>query len=67
MTSVSAAINLHYIKKMDSDINKLTKIQLESIITKYDMNIDELIFELAEKREAEMIAREEGKARLVKT
>jgi hypothetical protein len=31
------------------------------------MNIDELMFELAEKREAEMIAREEGKARLVKT
>jgi hypothetical protein len=28
------------------------------------MNIDELMFELAEQREAEMIARQEGKAKI---
>ena len=47
-----------------SYINKLTKLQLESIIIKYDMNIDELMFELAEQREAEMIARQEGKGKI---
>ena len=48
-----------------SYINKLTKLQLEAIIIKYDMNIDELMFELAEQREAEMIARHKGKIQML--
>ena len=61
-----AAINLHCKKNgfYISYINKLTKLQLEAIIIKYDMNIEELMFELAELRDAEMIAREESKAKI---
>jgi len=47
-------------------LNKLTKIQLEQIIIKYDINMNELLLELRQKRELEENNRLELEAEIKK-
>jgi hypothetical protein len=47
-------------------IEKKTKSQLEAIIVQYDINVDEMLFELAKERELGTIAMQEGQAKLDK-
>ena len=47
-------------------IEKKTKAQLEEIIVQYDINVDEMLFELAKERELGTIAIQEGQAKLDK-
>jgi len=63
-----AAINL-YSSKIGfhiSYVEKLRKSQLEAIIAKYDINVDEMLFELAKERELCSIAMQESQAKLDK-
>jgi hypothetical protein len=63
-----AAINL-YSSKIGfhiSYIEKLRKSQLEEIIIKYDINVDEMLFELDKQRELHTIAMQESQAKLDK-
>jgi hypothetical protein len=63
-----AAINL-YSSKIGfhiSYIEKLRKSQLEEIIIKYDINVDEMLFELDKQRELDTIAMQESQAKLDK-
>ena len=63
-----AAINL-YSSKIGfhiSYIEKKTKSQLEEIIIKYDINVDEMLFELDKQRELHTIAMQESQAKIDK-
>ena len=63
-----AAINL-YSSKIGfhiSYVEKLRKSQLEAIIAKYDINVDEMLFELDKQRELHTIAMQESQAKLDK-
>ena len=48
-------------------IEKLRKSELEAIIIQYDINVDEMLFELAKKRELGSIAIQESQAKIDKT
>jgi len=63
-----AAINL-YSSKIGfhiSYVEKLRKSQLEEIIIKYDINVDEMLFELDKQRELHTIAMQESQAKVDK-
>ena len=63
-----AAINL-YSSKIGfhiSYVEKLRKSQLEAIIAKYDINVDEMLFELDKQRELHTIAMQESQAKFDK-
>jgi hypothetical protein len=47
-------------------IEKLRKSQLEAIIIQYNINVDEMLFELAKERELGSIAMQESQAKLDK-
>jgi hypothetical protein len=62
------AINLYCSKNgfHISYMEKKTKSQLEAIIAKYDINVDEMLFELDKERELGSIAMQESQAKLDK-